>query len=188
MAAVLKLVLGRCLHRKIARFLTPQDTIHVTGCAPVLIHSIGTIGNQAAGGGVKAFVVRGGQLVAGGQFNDQIVILNCPAAPRKDHAAIRSICECCDRAFDFLPVAHVDRFNLHAERRRNGLNGGELAEPGWGGWIPNHRSARHAGGDAFKQFEPFSSQAVFVQKESRGIAARPRQTVDEAGIRPGLCV
>jgi hypothetical protein len=130
----------------------PEDRqvspIDVAGCAPVLIHSIGTVGNQAAGGGVKGFVVR--QLVAGGQFNDQIVILNCPAPPRKDHAAILSLWECCDRAFDFLPVAHVDRFNLHPERRRDGLNGGELAEPGWGGWIPNHRHARHARRDAFK--------------------------------------
>ena len=37
--------------------------------------------------------------------------------------------ECSDGALDLGGVAHVDRTQLHAERRRRGLDGGELADP-----------------------------------------------------------
>ena len=35
--------------------------------------------------------------------------------------------------------------------------------------------------DLFEQFQPFAAQAVFVVHETGGVAARPRQAVDEAG-------
>jgi hypothetical protein len=41
-------------------------------------------------------------------------------------------------------------------------------------WSPYERR------DLFKQFHPFSTHAVFEIREPGGIAARPRQTLDEA--------
>jgi hypothetical protein len=61
------------------------------------------------------------------------------------------------------------------------LDGAELARPGGCGGIPKNRHPRHSGRNLFEQFQPFRAHAVFEQGESGGIAARPRQAVDEAG-------
>jgi hypothetical protein len=43
-------------------------------------------------------------------------------------------------------------------------------------------SRRTASGlDLFEQLEPFRAHSVFVQDETSGVAAWPRQTFDEAG-------
>jgi hypothetical protein len=41
-------VFRRSLHRKVGRFLAFEDTVDVTGGAPVLVDSIRSIGDQAA--------------------------------------------------------------------------------------------------------------------------------------------
>ena len=41
-------------------------------------------------------------------------------------------------------------------------------------------AARHVWRDLLEQLQPFPTQSVFVQDETGGIAARPRQTVDKA--------
>src|SRR5262249_23620557 len=43
-----QLVLGRRLHRQVARLLAFEDTIDVAGSAPILIEKIRPIGNQTA--------------------------------------------------------------------------------------------------------------------------------------------
>ena len=48
-------------------------------------------------------------------------------------------------------------------------------------WIPKDRRARHARRDLLEQFQPFPAHAVFEQGKTGGVAARPRQAVDEAG-------
>jgi hypothetical protein len=40
---------------------------------------------------------------------------------------------------------------------------------------------RHVRRDLLEQFQPFSAYAVFIQHEASGVAARPRQAVDETG-------
>ena len=57
-------------------------------------------------------------------------------ARRHDQAAIRRARERRDGALDFAGVAHVDRAHLHPERRRHGLDGAELADPGGVGRDP----------------------------------------------------
>jgi len=37
------------------------------------------------------------------------------------------------------------------------------------------------GAICLRQFQPFPAQAVFIRHESGGVAARPRQAIDEAG-------
>ena len=49
------------------------------------------------------------------------------------------------------------------------------------GGIPKDRRSRHAGRDLLEQLQPFPAQAVFERHETGGVAARPRQAVDEAG-------
>ena len=51
-------------------------------------------------------------------------------APSNNQAAIQPACECCDAALDFAGVAHVDRAQLHPQRRRHRLDSAELPDPG----------------------------------------------------------
>ena len=57
----------------------------------------------------------------------------------------------------------------------------KLADAGGECGIPKDRRARHARRDLLEQFQPFAAQAVFELRETGGVAARPRQAVDEAG-------
>jgi hypothetical protein len=59
--------------------------------------------------------------------------------------------------------------------------GSKLAGSGALGSIAKHRRSRHAWRRLFEQLQPFPSHAVFVNHEPGGVAARPRQTFDEAG-------
>src|SRR5262249_23822886 len=86
-----------------------------------------------------------------------------------------------DSALDLAGITHVDRAHLHPERRRDGLDRSELARPRGKGGIPNDRRSRYAGRDLFEHLQPFPAQTVFVRDEPSGIAARSRETVDEAG-------
>ena len=49
------------------------------------------------------------------------------------------------------------------------------------GGIPKDRHSRHAWRDLFEQLQPFPGHAVFTIHETGGVAARPRQALDEAG-------
>ena len=79
-------------------------------------------------------------------------------APRHDQAAIRGAREGRDGALDLAGVAHVDRAHLHPERRRHGLDGAELADPGGYGGIPKDCRSRHAWRDLLEQLQPFSAR------------------------------
>ena len=80
-----------------------------------------------------------------------------------------------DGALDLVGVAHVDRGYVHPERRRHGLDCGELADPGGYGWVSKDRHSRHARRDLFEQLQPFPAEAVFERRKAGGVAARPRQ-------------
>jgi hypothetical protein len=56
----------------------------------------------------------------------------------------------------------------------------ELADPLWYRWIAKDRCSHDAGGDLFQQLQPFSAHAVLSGSKTRGIAARSRQSIDEA--------
>ena len=102
-------------------------------------------------------------------------------ACRHDQAAIRPARECRDGALDFAGIAHVDRAQLHPQRRRHDLDSAELPDPGGDGRIPKDRRPRHAGRDLFEQLQPFSAHAVFVNREPSRVAARLCQARDETG-------
>ena len=97
----------------------------------------------------------------GRERDDQIAMKRRQCARRHDQAAIRRSRECRDGALDFASIAHIDRAHLHPERRRHGLDGGKLADPGGDGRIPQDRRSRHAGRDLLEQLQPFSAHAVF---------------------------
>jgi hypothetical protein len=175
-----RFVLGRRLHGQIGRLLALQDAVDVAGRAPILVDDIRPIGGQAADGDEGAFEVDRGQFVLGRQRDDQVAMNERQRARGHDQTAIRGAREGRDGALDLAGVAH-DRNYFHAERRRYGLDCGELADPGSHGGIPNDCRSRHARRNLLEQLQPFSAQAVFEQKEAGGVATRARQAVDEAG-------
>src|SRR6516165_4597029 len=108
--------------------------------------------------------------------------MNRRRARRHDQAAIRGTREGRDGALDLAGVvAYVDRAYIHADRWRHGLDDGELADPGRYRGISKDRRPRHARRNLLEQFDPFRTQTVFEQHKAGGVAARPRQTIDEAG-------
>jgi Resolvase, N terminal domain len=122
-----------------------------------------------------------GQFVPGGKGDDQITTNHRQRARRHDKAAIRGVREGGDGTLDLGRVAHVDWARVHANRRRHGLDYGELADPGGKGGIPKDRRSRYARRDLPQQFRPFPAQTVFEHQKAGGVAAWPRQTIDEAG-------
>src|SRR5262249_13288937 len=69
-----QLVLGRRLHRQVGRLFALENTVNVTGCAPILVDEIRPIGDQAAGCCVLTVSVDCGQPVPSCQRNDQLAM------------------------------------------------------------------------------------------------------------------
>src|SRR6516165_592945 len=89
-----------------------------------------------------------------------------------DQAAIRGTRESRDAVLDLAGVAHIDRHDLYPQRRRGGLDGSELSDPGCNSGVSKNCSSRNAGGDLLEQFKKFSADAVFKQHKAGSIAAR----------------
>src|SRR4029077_11598541 len=79
--------------------------------------------------------------------DNQIAMNLRQRAPCHDYAAIRGVRECSDGALDLADVAHVDRADLDPNRRRRGLDGAPLANPGGYSGIANDCRSRRAGRD-----------------------------------------
>jgi len=177
-----QIVLGRCLYREIGGLLALEDAVDIAGRAAIHVDLIRPIGDQAAGGDVEAFEVEPRAACGGppARRSDRDEALR-PGSPsrsaRRSERARRP-----RRARSISPAScTLTGFRLHPKRWRHGLDGGELAWAGSCGGIPQDRHAGHAWRDLFEQFQPFAAQAVLVVHEAGGIAARPRQAVDEAG-------
>ena len=123
-------VLGRRLHRKISRLLAIEDAIDISGRAPILVDKIGSIGDQAASDGERAFEVDRGQLVLGSKCDDQTAINRRQSARRHDQTAIRGAREGRNGALYLPDTARVDRVYLQPERRRHGLYDSKLTGSG----------------------------------------------------------
>src|SRR6202048_3533561 len=132
-------VLCRRLHRQVRRFLAFEYAIDVPGGTAVLVEKIIPIGDQATASDVESSVVDGGQFVPSRKRDDQLAMEHRQRARRHDQAAIQVARECCDGALDFTGVANIDRADLHADRRRHGLDYGELADPRGAGGVAEAR-------------------------------------------------
>ena len=121
--------LCRRLHRKIARFLAPEDAIDIAGRATELIEPIRPIGDQAAGGGLLTTNVNCRQLVLGRKPDEQIA-MTFHRATGHDQAAIGIAGESGNVVLDLLRVAYVNRAHINPERRSCGADSSELGDTG----------------------------------------------------------
>ena len=133
----------------------------MTGCAPVLVEVMGSVGNETAGGGEIAGTVNSGQSMLCRQRDDQVAMDRRSRAAEHDQAAIRALRESRDGAFDLVGTAHVDGAHVYADRWRQRLDGAELARPCRYGATSKDRGSRHARRDLLEQFQPFSAHGIF---------------------------
>jgi hypothetical protein len=173
-----QLVLGRCLHWKVAGLLAFEDAIDISGRASVRIDGIKAISQQAAGVDEKVLEIDCGQFVPCRQRDDQIAMNDCQAACRHDQTAIPLARKRRDAALDLIGVPQVDRAQLYPERWRSGLDYGELADSLGYARIPKDCRACYARCDLFEQLQPFRAEAVLVSGKSGGVAPRGASTFD----------
>src|SRR5262245_3017122 len=86
-----------------------------------------------------------------------------------------------DGLLDLLGDANVDWAYVYPDRWRNGLNDGELADPGSQRRISQHYGARDARGDLLQQLRPFRTETVLELHKAGDVAARSCQARDQAG-------
>src|SRR5215831_11753240 len=176
-----QLILGRRLHGHLGWLLALENAINIVSRLPVLIEEVGSIRDQPPSGSEGALVVDSGQLVPRRKRDDQIAMKHCWRTRRHDQTAIWNARESRYRVLELAGVAEVDRDHLHPERRRHSLDDAEHGDPGRIRRIANYRCPFRAGRDLFEQLKPFTGQAVFQIHEASGVAAWPRQVVNEAG-------
>jgi hypothetical protein len=85
-----------------------------------------------------------------------------------------------DGTLDLAGITRIDRTQFHAERRCDGLGRAELRRAGRDGSFAKDRHSCYAGGNLFKQFQPFSGDGIFEDGKAGGVAARVRQAIDVA--------
>src|SRR5262249_23807889 len=157
-----------------------EDAIDIAGREAKLLDVIGTVGDQAAGGGEVAFIVDRGQPVPRRKRDDQIAMNDRQRAPCQYQTAIRAPCEGRKRALHLPGVAPADGAQPHPKRRRHGLNCAPQANPGRYGGIANDCYSRHTWRNLLEHLQPFRADAVFIRGKTGDVATRPRQTIDEA--------
>src|SRR5262249_5465451 len=175
-----QLELHWCLHWQVGRFFSSEDSVHITCRTAVLVGEIRSIGNQAAARDEQAFVIDRGQFVLGGKPDDQIPMARGQRGPRYDQSAIRRASEGRKGALDLSRVTHIDRDCFDPNRGSHGLDRSPLADPSGYGWISDDSHARDVWRDLLEQLQPFHADSILKKQKASGIAAWPRQAVDEA--------
>src|SRR6516225_1027042 len=102
-----QLVLGRRLHRQVARLLALEDAIDVAGSAHILIADVGSIGDQAASGHKESMEVNCGQFLLSSKRDEQITMQYGQYACRDNQASIMRARECRKGTLDLASVAHI---------------------------------------------------------------------------------
>src|SRR5262249_54820436 len=125
-----QLVLCRRLHRKVGGLFALEDAIDVAGRAAVRVDRVGAVRDEAAAGGVEAIPVDRRQLVASRKCDDQLAMHQCEPARCDDQPPLGAANEGSHCALDLARVADIDRLQFPPERRRNCLDGTQLAAAG----------------------------------------------------------
>src|SRR5262249_12651074 len=118
-----QLVFGRRLYGQVGGLLALEDAIDIAGGKAVLVDVIGPIRKEADTGDGEAIAVDRGQLVPGGQRDDETTMNRRRCARCHDQTAIRGAGEGRDRPFDLAGVTYVDCVHLDTERRSHSLDG-----------------------------------------------------------------
>src|SRR4051812_11268977 len=101
---------------------------------------------------------------------------NSARTPCNDHPAVRETRKFCEVALNLARVSRVERSQLQAERRCNGLESPKLASARREGCFPENSHALRMRCELFEQLQPFPRYAKLVENKASHIASWPRQT------------
>src|SRR5262245_39597898 len=111
--------------------------------------------------------------MAGRGCDDQLDVGCSNPARRHDQSAIWCLGEALDRAFNLIWFTKIDRAYFNADRWRNCLYYGELANSVSKTGIAKNGRLLHARRELPEQFQPLSAQVVLKHHEAGGVAAGP---------------
>src|SRR5262249_52488767 len=100
--------------------------------------------------------------------------------PHHDQSAVRGTRQRRNAAFDLIGAAHPDRGHLQAERWSHSLDRGKPSGAGRHGRIADDGDPTYARRDLLEKLEPLPAHAEFRRGETRGVPARPRETLHPA--------
>src|SRR6516164_9712686 len=165
-----KLILCGRLYGKIGWLRALENAIDIDGGARRNFRRIRSVRGKASARGVIAQPVNARHAIPDCQRSNLLEVTGC-CTQRQDQTAVRLIRKRRNCAFDLASVARIDCAQIHADRRCRGLDRSELTDPSGQCGITEDCRPRHVGCDLFKQFDPFSRQAVF--KCDKSSLARP---------------
>ena len=104
-----------------------------------------------------------------------------------EQSAIGGAREFGNAAFDRIGTLDVNGGQLHAERWRRRLDGGEAARARGHSGIAKHAHTVDAGRDLLEQFQQLRAQAEFKGDETGGVAVRVRETRHQTAATDKRC-
>jgi hypothetical protein len=121
--------------------------------AAKFVSEIRAVRDQSAGGRKEtALEINRRHSVTGRERYDQFAIKHRRRARGYDHAAIRGIGEGRNGSLNLTRLPHVDRPQVHANRRRYRLDDSKLRGAGGYRWIAQNRRSRYPWRDLLEQF------------------------------------
>ena len=124
---------------------SPLRSVDIAGRLPEQSGQIGPVGDQAALVDVVAIGIDRGHRCCTASENQ--VAVKARRSAGMDQAAVGNARKGGDGAFDLERVAHIDWHDFYAQRRRHGLDHGELSNPAGIAGVTKDRRPRHARSD-----------------------------------------
>src|SRR5215813_11645376 len=116
-----KFILGRCLHREVARLFALENAIYIPRRPPKQIDQIDPVRHQAAFGDHEPVWRDGRQFVLGNQRDDSLAMNDVEAVGHYDEAASGLASQRGYRAFNLAGILNGIGARLHSERSRRRL-------------------------------------------------------------------
>src|SRR6266508_3012965 len=175
-----RFVFGWRLYRKVGRLSAAQNAVDIRRRSPILVDHVRRVGHETAGRDKEAVRVDRRQAMARRERDDEIAMQDAGAIRQHDKASIRQARERLDGALDVGGVIYRTGHEFERERRRNVLGRADevIVRRRYG--IGHEGGAPEMWRDLFEQGQPFSGDAFFVEHEAGDIAARVRQTRNQA--------
>src|SRR5262249_20959694 len=149
------------------------------GTAPLIVR-IDPVRQKAASVEEYSARIDRGQPVPGRKRDDEIAVKGCEGTRRDDHATVRATRESSDATLNFAGTPHADRGQFNPDQSCRALQDAQLASPGGETRVAQDRDPCRSRCNLLEQFQPFPAEAIFVKAKAGGVAARPRQALNES--------
>src|SRR5262249_28662397 len=175
-----QLELDRSLNWKVGGVGALEKTINIASRSFVEVVRVPAVGHHGTGNGGVAECKQYRHRVLPSQFDDELVIHDCDGVRHGDQAAILFTGKRDHGVLDLSRVVHACHFQLHPKTWRRGFGCPPKRHIRSRLRVKQGENASSPRADLLEQLQPLAPHRGFEIGESRGIAAWPRQTLDEA--------